>query len=304
MPETILIDTVSQSQEEYVKAVRTKFQENAPVNHQIQSTCEAFLAIAKASVREREKYDCSQLVAKGSLNKNTIQYRLTEYEYQSALNKALGWQILRDELVLSDFIIQIKGRDATASVVESYTYFQTDGFDSDSFRRKMYTFTLRDDGRGWEIIDVTTNDPWEREETFTYEPIDVSASVKEALLEIELATLRTPIQNDTQDVIPSSLFWPYTPNAAIIYAEAHYRQEDNNPVFGYNEGVNCQNFASQCVWAGLGGYGTDTTAIPAISTQRVGSSAPNIWCNNEYTSYYSEWYFNHSWVMFAHSLSL
>lgn len=60
-----------------------------------------------------------------------------------------------------------------------------------------------------------------------------------------------------------------------------------------------QNFASQCVWAGLlsscGASGSSATAIPALSTSTVGSNAPNVWCRNQYTTYYSHYTNNWAW---------
>ncbi len=53
----------------------------------------------------------------------------------------------------------------------------------------------------------------------------------------------------------------------------------------------------QAVWnrAGLGGGGTDRTARPAVPTSRVGSSAFNVWCRNQSTTYYNNYLFNWSW---------
>lgn len=89
----------------------------------------------------------------------------------------------------------------------------------------------------------------------------------------------------------------YSPSAAVRYAAKYYNK--TNSLFGASA-ANCQNFASQCVWAGLlsgcGGSGTSTTAFPAVSTAWTGSDSENVWCRNQYTTYYggSDW-LNWAW---------
>ncbi len=88
--------------------------------------------------------------------------------------------------------------------------------------------------------------------------------------------------------------WTYDTSKAVTYAAAHY-SDTSNSVFGFTSEKNCQNFASQCVWAGLGGSGTSTTARPAVPTSRVGTNAFNVWCRNQNTTYYDKFYFNWAW---------
>ncbi|PKM76124.1 MAG: hypothetical protein CVU90_14050 [Firmicutes bacterium HGW-Firmicutes-15] len=295
-------DTLNRTQEEYLAETKTAITQSNSDEQKIESICESFLTLAKASVRDPQSYDCTQLITTDSLKKATVQYRLTDYQYQSALNKALGWKITRDDLVFTDFKIQKKNKNyVEASVVESYTYNITDGFDGKSFRRKMYTFELLGGSDGWKITNVNTDDPWETDEGFEYKPIDVKTAVNAHLAENKLK-YSTPSIDETKDVkadlqvSPTRTMynWSYDFMDAVAYAEVHY-SDTSNPVFGFTSGNNCQNFASQCVWAGLGGSGTDITARPAVSTSLVGTSAFNVWCRNQSTTYYSNYLFNWSW---------
>jgi hypothetical protein len=68
----------------YLQSIIYSLKDNMPAEKHIQAVCEAFLVIAKASVREPKKYDCSQFIASDRLGRDTIQYRLTDYEYPSA----------------------------------------------------------------------------------------------------------------------------------------------------------------------------------------------------------------------------
>ncbi len=191
-----------------------------------------------------------------------------------------------------------------ASLVESYTYYITDGFDEESFRRKMYTFELLRGSDGWKITNVTTDDHWETDDKFEYTPIDVEGAVKAQLAKPELKSFTSTTDEkekhkaDSQASPTSKMHrWKYDTAAAVAYAKKHYN-DTNDKIFGYSggEGGNCQNFASQCVWAGLGGSGTEKTALPAVPRSRVNLPAFNVWCAGHSTDNFYDYYeFNWPW---------
>lgn len=104
-----------------------------------------------------------------------------------------------------------------------------------------------------------------------------------------------------EEVLPASTTlnrWTYSVADAVAYAVAHVgdTENSNSSIFGYNPDYNCQNFASQCVWAGLGGSGTSTSARPAVSVATAGStSAPNIWQYGVATTCYDFYKLNWTW---------
>jgi len=347
-------DTLKMKQTDYSACVNMLIGKDTSDEEIIEMNIKAFLTYAKASVREPELYDCSVMLSNKSKTLDTVQYRVSEYQYQAALNEAMGWDILNDDLQFTDYKIEIDGNKAKATVVESYTYFITDGFDSESFRRRMYTFILENEDNTWVITDVTTDDPWETDDDFQYRAIDVESEIEQLLdeniavlsdnvaiidpklvpaetgaaIDISLTSLShkpspplTYIVNPYQKASASALgatgpaplplnSWIYTPSTAVTYAVNHY-QDTSNSTFGFTSGNNCQNFASQCVWAGLGGSGSSTTARPAVSTANAGTSAFNVWCRNQSTTYYTDYYLNWAWdnvrsfakLMIASSLS-
>lgn len=293
-------NTVNMTQNDYLAETKKAISQSTSDDRRIEAICETFLTLAKASVRDPKSYDSTQLIAADSLKNAKVQYRLTDYEYQSALNNALDWKISQDNLSFTDFKVQKKSENsAVASVVESYTYQINDGFNQQSFRRKMYTFELLSGSDGWKITNVTTDDPWEKDAKFTYAPIDVKSAVNAHLAETAVKST-TSLINETKDVKVASQLSPnlalrsYNTSNAVSYAAAHYR-DTSNSVFGYNSTHDCQNFASQCVWAGLGGTGTDKTARPAVPTSLVGTSAFNVWCADQSTTYYSYFAYNWAW---------
>ena len=293
-----ITDTTSYTQEEYLELVEptTNTLMSIPSNDEkVKLTCELFLAIAKASVRKPDEYDPTVIISSNCLNKDTIQYRLTDYNYQSKLNEVLEQNISDDTLEFTNFDVTYKDSKATANIVESYTYYSNDGFDDISFRRKMYTFNLDNVDNNWLITDVKTDDPWELESDFEYNPIDVDACILDKTNQKEI--ILDNRDKDSDPTIDSTLYvWSYNKTAAVNYAKKHYNDtSSSDSIFGFNSGRDCQNFASQCVWAGLGGSGSSTRNRPAVSTSIAGSSSFNVWCRNQHTTFYPEFYFNWPW---------
>lgn len=297
-----VIDTISILQEGYLAEIHEMENQYSGNNlnreeNIIEKTCEAFLAISKASVRLPGEYDQKGLVLSSSLGLKTVQYRLSEYQYQTNLNRLLDQVIQKDVIEFTDFTVSFNGNTAKVSIVETYTYYVDDGFDGFNFRRRMYFFDLENLNGKWLISDVITDDPWESSGDFNYRPIVIDQSL------IELFEQMNSIKPDKEPAMAKNLDdqnllslnrWTYTVSDAVDYAVAHYG-ETSNSVFGFTPGNNCQNFASQCVWAGLGGSGTSTTARPAVPTSRVGTNAFNVWARNQVTTFYAEYYYNWAW---------
>lgn len=300
-------DTLSISMEDYYDSTKpaTAILRIASEDDTIESVCEAFIAAGRASVRSPEY----SVVAFSDSSREQVEYRQSEFQYLAALNEATEVTILRDNLQFSNFETEIDGNAATASVVEKYTYY-TDDFDGYNFRMRKYDFSLAKQSDGsWIINGVITDDPWETVD-FSYEPYDVS--------EVAISANRVATVDMDADVsrlgekasieATSSLYkWTYNTAAAVEYAE-HFCNA--TAAGGYNtlfpfkvdsEGnaVNCQNFASQCVWAGLIGD-CDTalamknrTTLPAVTASRVGSSAKNVW---SYEDGYTSEYDGYPWI--------
>lgn len=291
-------DTLTLSQADY-QNMRINMARGIDDTAQIDNICKAFIASSRAYVRKPEAY--SSKVFTSSISDNSqlsqqLQFRQSEYDYLSALYDEMGWTITSDNIEFDSSTITIDGNIATATVVESYTYFITDGFSDESFRRREYTFTLSNINNSWKIIGITTNDPWETNDSFDYASIDVKQQLLDASYSIpaESDDLMDEKEYDIETTATTLYQWTYDTSKAVEYAKNHY-SDTSNTVFGFTEGNDCQNFSSQCVWAGLGGSGTSTTSLPAVSTSRVGSDAFNVWCRNQCTTYYSDYYLNWPW---------
>ncbi len=291
-------DTISFAQSDY-ESVKDSRKTRKDDKAQIECICKAFLSSSKAYVRCPDLYCNKSFISASKIGDKKIQYRLSEYDYLTALYNNLDWKITEDNLVFDDFKSEVDGNNAVAEVVESYTYYITDGFDDESFRRRKYTFTLCKESDIWMITEIITDDPHETDK-FSYEPINISEAVKEACYFDGLSekVFDEPIESKESIITRSNLYtWTYYSTDAINYAVNHYADGYNNAVFSYFSDGNCQNFASQCIWAGLGGnYSAgSSTNLPAVSTSRVGSSAANVWCCGQYSTRYSNSSYNWAW---------
>lgn len=294
-------DTLDYTQEDYLPSHVSTQSQNTDDSGQIERLIVGFLASSKAYVRSPAQYSSGALfVSPHAQNTASIEYRISETEYKRALNDAMGWEITSDNIAFDDFAVEINGDKASASIVEDYTYYITDGFDSESFRRREYSFDLENGINGWEILSVKTNDPWELEDNFSYETVDIGSCVSAALtVPQEVVPNDFGVNKDTVVPVATSLNkWTYSTSDAVDYAVAHYKDnKTGDSIFGFTAGNDCQNFASQCVWAGLGGSGSSTSNRPAVSTAVAGSDGPNVWQRNVSTTCYSSstYWLNWTW---------
>ena len=298
------LDTLSKTQNDYLQAIKIETESDVKA----ELTCESFIRMFRAAGRS-DSYNPATLVATKSLKSNEILYRLSEAEYLNAMRKELGLEIKEDELKLTIYDKTIGDKAAQISVLEEYSFTYEEKFTDDYFIKRLYTFNLEKNGSEWAITKVVTNDGIENAETFNYEPIDVTAAVASiagAKAEAANAPLTTQSREDIVKAMKGEdasraatarYMWTYNPSRAVYYASLYYNS--NHRLFPRNGSSDCQNFASQCVWAGLGADYSSTTAnttsYPAVSTSSVGSSSPQVWSYNQYSNAYSQSYFNWAW---------
>ncbi len=265
----------------------------------IEEICKVHIATSRAFVRDPDNYSkttfFSSEAGENQLGKNHV----SQYDYLNALYEAKDWALRSDRLSFSGFQAEIDGDYAIAGIVEEYSYDIDNGFDEVCWLSREYSVNLHKSLGNWYITCITTDSPIEKAE------IDVEAEM--AFLS---QTIETTDEFDDPDInnaitpMSSSLYtWKYNVDDAVEYAETYYK--DANSLFGENE-ADCQNFVSQCVWAGLGG--TTTKSAPCVSTDMVGKQSNKIWCHNQFSSYYTNDYrYNWAWdnvVGFFHLLEI
>ena len=300
-------DTLSRTAEEYMETADAGVMTRASSSRQAADLCEAFLAAGRASSRS-SAYSCAPMTL-ASINEvidDTVAYRISEYDYRGELFAALGWEITSDNLQFTEPEVIVDGNTATVRIVEKYTYFMTGWPDKECGRMREYTFTLVNENGTWKVSAVTSNDPWETEGDFDYVPFDVNE-----LVATEVEAQQIAIDAPQEPVLLSAPVpaevaarasldrYGISDTASIRYAEKYWGT--TNKLFGAST-KNCQNFASQCVWAGfLGAAGTDWSGVtdrnarPAVSLSIVSSDAKNLWCRNQVTTAYSDYRANWGW---------
>jgi hypothetical protein len=182
-------DTFSKTQEEYIDELYENNLTTTSENERIENVIETFLKIEQAHIRNNDAYDCKFLVQENALNSDTICYRLSNADYQTAVNELLGWEIVYDDLTFSDFKSTTNGDQASASIVTEYRYYATDGFDTESHKTRENFFELVKENGQWLITEVTSNDPWELEDTFEYGTLDIESMVENVKQELTSAEL-------------------------------------------------------------------------------------------------------------------
>ena len=292
-------DTLSLTQEDYESIASNQtsaFSINGEANEEkmIENTCKAYIAASRAYVRRPDRYSGNAFVEEESTSNATIEYRTSEFEYLNKLNEVLDYEIVYDNISFDGFKAEIDGENAEASIVESYSYYQNDGFDTECFRMREYTFKLLKDDNGWEITEVKTNDAWE-EEGFNYEPINIDEAINAATKSINIDSFYTSAayigaESGITPMWSQTLYvWSYNVTNAVNYAEKYFKENYENTVFGVTKNKDCQNFVSQCIWAGFGGSGSNIKAEPAVSSNLTGTTnSPYLWCRNEYSTCYTD----------------
>lgn len=264
----------------------------------IEEICKVHIATSRAFVRDPDSYSKTTFFSPEAGEKQLVKNHVSQYDYLNALYEAKGWTFRSDRLSFSGFQAEIDGDYANASIVEEYSYDIDNGFDKMCWLSREYSVNLHKSLGNWYITCITTDSPIEKEE------IDVEAEM--AFLS---QTTETTGEFDDLDInnatvpMSSSLYtWKYNADDAVEYAETYYK--DANPLFGEND-ADCQNFVSQCVWAGLGG--TKVKSAPSVSIDMVGKESNKIWCHNQFSSCYSDYRYNWAWdnvVGFFHLLEI
>lgn len=297
--QSVPIETTALTQTQY-EAVW----ENLSDDTSVRSLCELFITSIYAS-RRSSQYDCLAFTT-GSLSaqaqqNSTLAYIESVNQYQREVNELCNYNIVSDSIQFDNFSAVINGNTCHAEIAVHYSYVLTGAFNDTCYLNCVYYLTLAKTAAGWSVESATTNLPAEQGETFTYAAFDAHAAAT-AVVRGTVSTESTETEvsvvapNDEVSAVAPFSVTGYSVSSAVSYAAKYYNK--TNTLFGAND-ANCQNFASQCVWAGLlagcNATGTSITALPAVSTSRNSSSLPTIWCHNQYSTAYGNYNLNWAW---------
>lgn len=186
--------------------------------------------------------------------------------------KAIRWNSSHErvyeefDVTISD--VTVNGETASVTAYEYLEYVLADYKDTVSSRGITYYIDFVKDGREWKISSITTDNELEY--------LVSGYSDVETLIDLACTDEWTPVasaeieaahQEVTEELAPMStaVEYPrrtYSPLTAINYAKRYTSSDHSNstttnynPEFPYFNPNDCQNFVSQCIWAGLGGTG-------------------------------------------------
>ncbi len=296
---TIVADTLDLSPDDYISMHKAFSQgENAA-----QATCELFVALIFAS-RRNEAYNCSAFFANPYDLDPTLAYIQSVNAYQREVAPMANLEVLSDSISFENYSAKMSGSHCYAEIQMHYSYELTGAFEDTCHLNCMYFITLVKRSNGWYVESAKTSMPDEASDGFTYEAFDAHSAAVAAIEDQDFSEVEKEHHahryGDGVREVMTYQTTAYSSSNAVSYAASYYNSI--NSLFGGNlnaSGNNCQNFASQCVWAGLlsgvGASGTSTTARPAVPTSFVGSNAPNVWCRNQCTTYYSDYTNNWAW---------
>lgn len=224
-------------------------------------------------------------------------------EYQREINELMDFNIVSDSISFGDFSATITGNSCSVELPVHYSYELTGAFEETCYLNTVYYLTLENVSGSWYVVSAKSSMEMEADEDFTYEAFDAKSAAFNVASDVSYAAAepyKSEVCAKTDDNIaqPLSVYTrtPYSPADAVAYAKKYYNA--TNSLFGRSD-ANCQNFASQCVWAGLldgvGASGTSTTAFPAVSWSWVDESEPNVWCRNQNSTYYDDYTNNWAW---------
>ncbi len=293
---TPIMDTTSLTQQEYLQSLQMASAKLSAIDA-LQPTCEWFIASVFAAKRD-SNYDCTAFAASAPELDNTIAYLASATEYQRLVRQATDVRVLSDEITFDNFKATISGDTCTAEIGVHYRYEITGSFEETCYLNYVYYLELIY-ADGWKIVAATTSMLGGWDEASALEAFDVETAVQR-LIEAETQAQITYVEAALPKVVPQRSGMTrvsYSTTAAVDYARTYF--DGRNSLFT-SYGDDCQNFASQCVWAGLvpgcGTSGSSIKAIPAISTRYFAANSPNIWCNGEGSTYYSRDDYNYAWA--------
>lgn len=209
-------------------------------------------------------------------------------EYYCYTNSVKGYVRENLKITVSDIKTEIS---EDAAKVELYTLvsFKYSDFNDPTYRGCSYRVYFVKLDSGWYIADIwseelyydaMTRDVFDCEEAIQrFNENNNNVSDKADMVEVN--DVAEPYNLDTA----RNIFFSYNKQNAICYANTYALHFNENFTNYTSAGGNCQNFASQCVWAGLCGNNSETAIsgrnYPMDIVDGMNSSSGNyLWYEN------------------------
>lgn len=210
------------------------------------------------------------------------------FEYEKQMRDDNSADISNEKFEYTINSITITGDKATAKCYEQYEYtYKNDPVRSSRGIEYQITFVKKDNK--WEIVDITTNNELERlvaqtggvSGKYTFD-FDIDEEVEEETNNSGSAKAVSAVTHDYNRTNAAEYALQYSDSTHTNSATSAYNSKF--PQFAPND---CQNFVSQCVWAGLGGSNT-STAISNKNKPMITTTGRKWFCSSA-SSYTTSW---------------
>lgn len=243
-----------------------------------------------------------------SINRNAVSI-VREHNTNAAkkiMYELLYEKIIQDSISFHDIVIEPSKGSKIVSITIEYEYrvqSQRTRVIDDRAVTKRYYYEFQNCDGAWLLTSQWTDDPWLSKDLVENSDIPEVKTIVEDIMHVsnnsmDIELMEVPINNEAvaPDAAPPDRIISYDVNKAVNYAIANYNNKTNSPFWYSTSSTNCQNFVSQAVFMGLNGNTNQKIYIPAVSTQRLGTTnKPNVWCPQQSSTYYSYYYYNWSW---------
>ncbi|WP_372998475.1 amidase domain-containing protein [Lutispora sp.] len=233
----------------------------------IQKIVENLFTLKIESYRNNIEYNLSIFFDNSNELSKNLKYFIDKAKLDIAIKEQAKIKILWDKYDIEFLDININKEQAEVKVYVAYEY-QMEDCDDPSFVGTEYTVSLEKIKSKWIVININSNDAFDiahLDYGINIEALLNSPSMDEVetieSIEAKKASVKKQVENA---VLLGFIDTPYTRSSAVSYAKKYASYSTRNKNFWYYNATNetdCQNFASQCVWAGFGGVATDSTAI-------------------------------------------
>ncbi|WP_298021655.1 amidase domain-containing protein [uncultured Dysosmobacter sp.] len=215
------------------------------------------------------------------------------FQFEKIVRQSIDADVSRENFEVTINKVKVDGNTAAVTAYENYTYILDSAEDGIvSSRGITYNISLSKHENEWKIDRIKTNNELEglvegvADVTTLFVADSAVTPVADPTIEAEhIRAEEQKRQNESQSargVISRTFHW-YSGVQALTYAleysnssHSNYDTEPYNDLFDQHNPKDCQNFVSQCVWAGL--YGTNTAAaIEAKSLPMIKTAGREWW---------------------------
>jgi hypothetical protein len=186
-------------------------------------------------------------------NKDT-KYFIDKQTFTKALYKREGIDKKSMDIELTFGDITINDSMAIVELYEWFSFMYKNGNGLPSGMGNRYKITLIKINGDWKVETIISNDEFDEQYYVKGFNLEVLQDELKKPLQIIYSTPKTEYSYSAPSILSLSLT-SYNASSAASYAYSYAKSDSYNSKFA-SFSSDCQNFASQCVWFGLGGSNT------------------------------------------------